>query len=153
MNLKPILLLCFLLGIFSISSCGSGASSDDGIAAYRVQFANGWHQLEQNKYRWSDGVKSKIKLINKKKGQPATFKLEMAGHYFHPTEPSAVYQGQTKLGDIVFKEGKCILPLELDGVSNADFVIRHHNVKSPKELNLSGDDRKIKLNLKYAKIR
>lgn len=115
---------------------------------YSFEYGEGWGEKEGNAYRWSNDELSTIKLINIKEDKKRTLWLKLKGNYFNPIRNSKLYIGERQITEIYFdNNGEQIISIEVDGKSDIILSIKHFDIRSPKELNISEDSRKLKLNL------
>jgi len=107
------------------------------------EFVSGWANPEVWG-RWSLGYESHVLITNI---DVQAQRLRIKGRYHHGAEPTAVWVNGTNFGEYVLKDRT----FDLQGVDIEGGVLelrfRHRNPKSPKELGLSGDTRKIKFGL------
>lgn len=121
--------------------------------SYRIEYEKGWTNRENANYLWSNGEFSTIRIINRKEDKQDVIQLKLKGSYFNPTENSRLYIGEQEITEISFdNNGEQVISIETGGKNDLILLIKHFDIKSPKELKISNDDRKLKLNLPRIEI-
>lgn len=122
------------------------------INSNKIILAYGWNNIEEWGI-WSKNENSRIIFKINKMEKDKNIDLILKSEIFASQTPTKIFLNEHFLGEYILNGlNRINLPNNLinDGLINIEF--RNYDIKSPKDLGISEDNRKIKLGLEYLKI-
>lgn len=117
-----------------------------------VILKKGWSRQEKWGV-WSEGHTSTLEFkISPELQQQKTIKISLNGRYFNGVENTVIKINNQTYKSQSLTNAEFIIPTDTIKDRIVEIELHHHTVKSPKELGVSSDDRKLKFGLTSIKL-